>query len=82
MKKSIANDTDRVEIIKDDLMFAKKLIVSKKRIVTFVKMKVPEDEIKTEDEKQETKKEQQLKYKVHVHSFGIKEDWNVKIVLV
>ena len=38
-------------------MFAKKLIVSKKRIVTFVKMKVPEDEIKTEDEKQETKKE-------------------------
>jgi hypothetical protein len=58
LKKSIANDFDRVEIIKDDLMFAKKLFVSKKRIVTFVKMKVPEDEIKTEDEKQETKKEQ------------------------
>ena len=46
----------RIQLIKDELKFSSKILLSKKRIVTFVKLDVPEDKIEDNDKTQGKKK--------------------------
>ena len=70
-------------MIKDELKFSSKILLSKKRIVTFVKLDVPEDKIEDND-KTQGKKKLSDDYKIYLHTFGIPhlKGWCVKVVLV